>query len=475
MDRPAGRPAVSQNDDRSAVVNEQGKISIYTTVYNTRPYVAQCVESVLRQTYTNFEFIILDNGCTDGSSEILREFASRDERIRLIRREENQYGFITNIILTEGDGAYITILDSDDWLEPSYLERLVALAVKNDLDIACTGSYKNDERTGEETPYQRRRKQPLLVRPTEFQTAFMQYSPYLDALWGKLVRTEVAREAFGIPCIYSTWAMDTLICFRMLRLSNGIGIDNSTLHHYRIRAGSIATTYQPTRFDGVVYFHTNLMDFLSDFGPVLPPNMAFLHGLYVNNVVSALDLALRSGLPLPDKLSEYLRILGHPQTQEILRQRAESELDYPIARLLRGLLDTLLNSGLSQEELEQAYPQVQAVLQAAAPRCCPAVTTASMGLFLEDQSAVRAQMGERRLYPFYIAHHRTFLLLFGSRSPLRFLPGNAVPLMQLLAADDPEAMLQRLRRLARNKRLAERYALAEAIGLLEQSLKGGER
>lgn len=457
-------------------MNEQVKVLVYTSVYNTKPYVTQCVESVLRQTYPHFEYIILDNGCTDGSSDILRAFADRDERIRLIRREENQYGFITNILLTEGEGDYVTELDSDDWWEPDFLERLVALAVESDLDIVCTGSCKNEEQSGGESPYQRRRpRQPLLIRPAEFQAALMQYAPYLDALWGKLIRTEVAREAHRIPCIYSTWAMDTLICFRMLRLSNGIGIDNSSLHHYRIRAGSIATTYQPTRFDGVVYFHANLMEFLNDFGPVLPENMAFLRGIYVSNVVSTLDLALRSDLPLSEKLSEYLRILGHPQTQEILRQRTGSDLEYPISRALGGLLDALLRSGLSAGEVEQAYPQVQEVLRAAAPRCCPAVTRESIGLFLEDRSAVRARMGDQRLYQFYVDHHRTFLLLFGSRSPLRFLPGNAVPLVQLLAGDDPEAMLGRLRRLARNRRLAERYALVEAVQELEKSQgKGGD-
>lgn len=451
------------------------KICIYTSVYNTKPYVTQCVESVLRQTYPHFEYIILDNGCTDGSSDILREFASRDERIRLIRREENQYGFITHILLTEGEGDYVTMLDSDDWWEPDFLERLVALAAENNLDIVSTGNYINDENSGEEKQYREVRPQPLVIWPGNFQTAFRVYFSYLRALWGKLVRTDVARRAFSEPCLYSTWAMDTVICFRMLRLSNGIGIDNSILLHYRIRAGAITTTYQPTRFAGTAFLYSFLTDFLNSFGPVLPENSAFIRANYIGDIVENLRSVDNAGIPSSERLSEYLRILGHPQTQEIFRQRTGSELDYPISRALGGLLDALLRSGLSAGEIEQAYPQVQEVLRAAAPRCCPAVTRESIGLFLEDRSAVRARMGDQRLYQFYVDHHRTFLLLFGSRSPLRFLPGNAVPLVQLLAGDDPEAMLGRLRRLARNRRLAERYALAEAVQELEKSLeKGGD-
>ena len=98
-----------------------------------------------------------------------------------------------------------------------------------------------------------------------------------------------------------------------------------------------------------------------------------------------------------------------------------------------------------------------------------------MRLFLEDTSFIRARIGAEKLHQFYMEHHRTFLLLFGSRSPLRFLPGNSVPLLQALAEDKPDVVLRKLKKLARKKEYAQRYALPEAIRMLEQSLKGMER
>lgn len=454
-------------------MDEPIKISIYTTVYNTKPYVAQCVESVLNQTYTNFEYIILDNGCTDGSSEILEEYASRDERIKLIRREVNEYGFIANIILACGDGDYMMMLDSDDWLEPQFLERLVSLAVKNDLDIACAGSYTNIESSGEERRYQKRPSRPMVIRPKEFQSAFLQCLSYLDALWGKIVRMDVARQALAEPCIYSTWAMDTVICLRMLRLSNGVGIDNFALHHYRIRAGSLAVTYQPTRFDGVIYFYTYVADFLNYFGPVHPRNMEFLDEIYVSNVEAALKLT--ASLPLPEKLAEYRRMLEHPLTQEILQRHRESGSGISAVEIVGDILGILHTPDIPQDEIRQAYPQVRALLQAAAPRTCAVVTEKNMRLFLEDTSFIRARIGEEKLHQFYMEHHRTFLLLFGSHSPLRFLPGNSVPLLQALADDNPGAVLRKLKKLAGKREYAARYALPEAIRMLEQPLKETER
>ena len=62
-------------------------ITIYTQVYNTKPFLERCLSSVVNQTFGNFDYILIDNGCTDGSSEILRQYAKKDQRIKLIRME----------------------------------------------------------------------------------------------------------------------------------------------------------------------------------------------------------------------------------------------------------------------------------------------------------------------------------------------------------------------------------------------------
>ena len=114
------------------------KITIYTQAYNTKSYLDQCVSSVLSQTYTDFEYLLLDNGCTDGSSEILEQYAKRDQRIHLIKFEKNQRGQRLTLTNQYATGEYYAVLDSDDWWELDYLERLIGFLECNSLDLAVT-------------------------------------------------------------------------------------------------------------------------------------------------------------------------------------------------------------------------------------------------------------------------------------------------------------------------------------------------
>ena len=126
------------------------KIKIYCRVFNVKPYLEQCISSVLSQTHKDFEFYVVDNGCTDGSSEIIDGFAAQDARIRVIRFEKNVsvVESLYKIIRQTAEG-YITILDSDDWLAPDYMEKLLRFAQEQDLDIACTGSHMYQQDVGE--------------------------------------------------------------------------------------------------------------------------------------------------------------------------------------------------------------------------------------------------------------------------------------------------------------------------------------
>ena len=95
-------------------------VTIYTQVYNTKSFLPQCIDSVLKQTYQDFEYVLVDNGSDDGCQEILERYAAQDCRIRLVRFEANRIGPIWLQIAQESSpGKYIANLDSDDWWEPN--------------------------------------------------------------------------------------------------------------------------------------------------------------------------------------------------------------------------------------------------------------------------------------------------------------------------------------------------------------------
>ena len=115
------------------------KVSIGIPIYNVSEYLHQCLNSVLSQTFTDFEVILVDDGSTDDSFRICQEYVSRDKRFKLIHQENKGLAGARNTCLKHMTGDFIAWLDSDDWLENDYLERLVSTQAKTGADIVCIG------------------------------------------------------------------------------------------------------------------------------------------------------------------------------------------------------------------------------------------------------------------------------------------------------------------------------------------------
>ena len=115
-------------------------ISILMLTYNRENLVSRAIESILRQTYSNFGFIIVDNGSTDKSGQIADEYAKQDSRIRVIHRSKGTISAGRNTALDAAQGDYIAFIDDDDWAEPDFLEFLLDLALENQADVAICGA-----------------------------------------------------------------------------------------------------------------------------------------------------------------------------------------------------------------------------------------------------------------------------------------------------------------------------------------------
>jgi len=114
-------------------------VSIITPCYNGEKYVAQTIESVLNQTYENFEMIIVDDISTDKSVEIIKEYINKDSRIKLIELTEKQGASgARNTALREAKGKYIAFLDSDDLWEKDKLEKQIKFMQENNVDFSYT-------------------------------------------------------------------------------------------------------------------------------------------------------------------------------------------------------------------------------------------------------------------------------------------------------------------------------------------------
>lgn len=120
-------------------------ISVVMLTFNRENLVSRAIEGVLAQTYRNFEFIIVDNGSSDRSGQIVDEYAGRDARIRVIHKEKGNIGSGRNAGLDAAQGDYIAFIDDDDYTEPGYLEYLHNLIIEYHADIAVCGSWREVE------------------------------------------------------------------------------------------------------------------------------------------------------------------------------------------------------------------------------------------------------------------------------------------------------------------------------------------
>lgn len=115
-------------------------VSAIVPVFNARAYLEQCVRSILGQTYRNLELILVDDGSTDGSSELCDEFAIFDDRVRVIHQYISGVSASRNRGIVEARGEFISFVDSDDWLEPVAYEACLSLMMRESTDI-CLFDY----------------------------------------------------------------------------------------------------------------------------------------------------------------------------------------------------------------------------------------------------------------------------------------------------------------------------------------------
>lgn len=115
-------------------------ISVIMLTYNRETLVSRAIESILAQTYRDFEFLIVDNGSTDRSGRIAEEYARKDSHVRVIHRARGNIGSGRNAGLDAARGDFIAFIDDDDWAEPDFLEFLLALLEDAGADVAICGA-----------------------------------------------------------------------------------------------------------------------------------------------------------------------------------------------------------------------------------------------------------------------------------------------------------------------------------------------
>lgn len=283
-------------------------VSIIVPVYNVENYLPRCLDSIKEQMYRNFEVILVNDGSSDHSLDILNEYAKKDRRFRVLNQENNGVSTARNLGLSNSVGDYICFIDADDYVSPLYIDTLVetSLLYKSDISICdyCSeGSFeeaKKDIRT-----YSRE----------EAIKAWIQYNDMNGCIWGKLFKHNIVK---GILFdINYRLGEDQIFLFESFKRASKFVRINAKLYFYYNRPKSAMRK----EFDMRFYDSIKMAEWFGNEGVNFFPSMADLFKKKeVLTYVAIIIMAAKSGNDTSKKIIiELLPRVKNSNTFHIIR------------------------------------------------------------------------------------------------------------------------------------------------------------
>ena len=203
------------------------KISVIVPIYNVEKWLRRCVDSILAQTFTDFELLLIDDGSTDGSGVICDEYAGKNSRIRVFHKPNGGVSSARNIGLDNARGEWITFVDSDDWVELEYLECLLSNVGGAELSICDFVIRGSDEVWTDKI-------ETGLISKDKLAAFYTETYPYchLTAPWIKLYKKSIIEENNIRFKEDINTLEDTIFVLEYLRWVENITCSNRKLYNY---------------------------------------------------------------------------------------------------------------------------------------------------------------------------------------------------------------------------------------------------
>ena len=311
-------------------------ISVIIPVYKVEKYLCRCVDSVLEQTYTNMEIILVDDGSPDNCPVMCDEYARQDSRVKVIHQENAGLSGARNAGIDMAQGQWLAFVDSDDYLAADFLERLYQACVDTGSSLSvCRWEYVRGERipehgTGETRVYTGREMLANLYVPD---------GAYFVVAWNKLYRKELFEDIrYPLGRIHE----DEATTYRIYdKVKKAAYVDRS-LYGYFVTPVSITRGFNPKRMDWVTAVAERL-DFFEQKGYtelMVPGLQALADG--------SIDIwfGLRDQLPGSEKQQEEIRTLireGLRRVKKYGKFPLRTEIGYRLFLTWPGLYRKLLN------------------------------------------------------------------------------------------------------------------------------------
>lgn len=266
-------------------------VSVLIPVYNTEKFLPKCLDSVLSQTYSDLQIVLIDDGSKDASWGICQEYASRDSRIEAWHQENKGVAETRDNLLKKAKGDYVLFVDSDDWMELDMVEYLVSLAKKTGAEMVICDKVINDTKPSEKKP------EITILSQEEAVRDFIHHDYFVGALWNKLLKRSVVE---GLSFHKDIWyGEDALFTWDILQRVRKVVVSDKQLYHFYMNENSIShQTFGYKKLTG----HKAWAILSQEVEEKWPHYTNLVHGIYARSDVHLLQAAAQSGYVKDDHI-----------------------------------------------------------------------------------------------------------------------------------------------------------------------------
>lgn len=315
-------------------MNQDILISVIVPVYNVEAYLPRCVDSILAQTYSNLEIILVDDGTKDASDIICDEYAKKDARVKVIHKENGGLSSARNAGIDIAKGEYLAFVDSDDWIEPEAYETMLALALESGVKLVCAGRYDVSSGSGEKKKGLCPPKQEVIPGEELVRRIFL-WDNIDSAAWDKLYHCSLFRE---IRYPVGKIVEDVPVTYLIALDAGKACMCSKPVYNYFHRPGSITTAAVSAKTFHFSQHTEKIYPYIRERYPQLKNEARYLRvRSLVYNLIS-LDLA---GKQARKTFSQEYR-----QSRKALREHVGFLLKSPLFGKKEKLTDLLLAFGL---------------------------------------------------------------------------------------------------------------------------------
>lgn len=226
-------------------------ISIIVPIFNVESYLRRCLDSIVGQSFRDFEVIMIDDGSTDSSYAIAKEYAEKYTNFKLFKNNVKGVANARNMGIDMAMGEYIAFVDSDDFIEQNYLEILYNTASINNADISTCNYKKYYQEKNRYHKIMLRKPAEKIYTNKKFVRMCLNDIRVRSYLWNKLWRRSLFTDnKIRFNDIYFE---DIAICPQLMHKANKIAVTNNCLYNYTQRKGSIMSSAMLAKIDGYTY------------------------------------------------------------------------------------------------------------------------------------------------------------------------------------------------------------------------------